>query len=189
MIRQDLLIVQKLPTHFGRIVRHGLLHVPKMSGVLEGMQRRGRGFSLVELLVVIAVIAVLLAVCIPNIQRVRLNSVETMAVREMQTIVQAQTQYLSQFGKYAATLSELGPPVRGGAEGAQAAHLIPASLASGEKNGYLFRLEQRRDGYVLTAVPRSFGATGRRTFYLDQDGVVHQNWGQEPATVDSPEYR
>ena len=92
------------------------------------------------------------------------------------------------FGKYAASLAELGPPNRGGAEGPQGAHLIPAALASGEKNGYLFVLSLTPAGYTLNATPKTFGSTGRRTFYLDQDGVVHQNWGRDPATADSPEF-
>jgi len=148
-----------------------------------------RGFSLVELLVVLAIIAVVLGVAVPLITKARLNGVETMVVREVQTIGQAQTQYLSQFGKYAATLTELGPPVKGGAEGQQAAHLIPASLASGEKNGYLYLLSSSGSGYTLNANPKVFGSTGRRTFFLDQDGIVHQNWGQEPASADSPEFK
>ena len=135
------------------------------------------GFSLVELLVVIAVIMVILGIAIPIGQRARLNAVETVVVREVQTIGQAQTQYLSQFGKYADTLAVLGPALDR-QEGVNAAHLIPASLASGEKDGYIFTLKTTPDGYVVRAIPKVFGSTGRRTFYLDQDGVVHQNWGK-----------
>jgi len=153
------------------------------------MQRRKRGFSLVELLVVIAVIAVVLAVALPIMKTARLDSVETMVVREMQTIGTAQTQYQSQFGRYAATLAELGPPINGAPEGPAAARLIPASLASGEKDGYLFALTSRPAGFAVNANPKVFGNSGRRTFYLDQDGIVHQNWGQDPATAESPEFK
>jgi prepilin-type N-terminal cleavage/methylation domain-containing protein len=151
--------------------------------------RNSRGFSLVELLVVIAIIAVILSVAVPLINKARLNGVETMVAKEMQTIATAQTQYQSQFGKYAASLAELGPPVRGGAEGPQAAHLIQASLASGEKDGYLFVVALTSSGYTVNATPKVFGTTGRRTFYLDQDGIVHQNWGEDAATADSPEFK
>ena len=112
-----------------------------------------------------------------------------MVVREMHTIGQCQTQYQAQFGKYAATLAELGPPVRGGAEGPQAAHLISANLASGDKDGYLFTLTSNAGGYTVVASPKVFGSTGRRTFYVDQDGIVHQNWGQELASAESPEFK
>ena len=145
-----------------------------------------KGFSLVELLVVIAVILIILAVGIPNINRFRMNSAETIVIREVQTIAQAQTQYQSQFGRYASSLAELGP-AHGAADSPAAAGLIPGKLASGEKDGYLFTLTSSAGGYVVNAVPKSFGSTGRRTFYLDQNGVVHENWGSQPATDASPE--
>jgi type IV pilus assembly protein PilA len=112
-----------------------------------------------------------------------------MVVREMQTIATAQTQYQSQFGRYATNLAELGPPVNGAAEGPAAAKLIPANLASGEKNGYLYVLTSTPAGFAVNANPKVFGNSGRRTFYLDQDGIVHQNWGQDSATAESPEFK
>jgi len=146
-----------------------------------------RGFSLVELLVVIAIIGVLLAVAIPSIERNHMNSVEIVVIKEVQTIGVAQTQYLSQFGRYASTLAQLGPPGAGIAEGTEGAHLIQSKLASGEKDGYIFTMTGTGGGYIVNAVPKEFGATGRRTFFLDQDGIVHQNWGREMATAGSPE--
>jgi hypothetical protein len=65
--------------------------------------------------------------------------------------------------------------------------MIPASLASGGKDGYIFTLTLTATGYAVNARPRVFGSTGRRTFYLDQNGAVHQSWGEEPATASSPE--
>ena len=141
---------------------------------------------MIELLIVIAIILVIVTVAIPNLMIARNNAAEVVVVREVQTIHQAQMQYMSQFGRYAATLAELGPPTSG-TGGPNAANLIPSSLASGEKDGYMFTLTITPTGYAVNANPRVFGGTGRRTFYLDQDGTVHQNWGQEPATADSPE--
>jgi type IV pilus assembly protein PilA len=153
------------------------------------LQRRApSGFSLVELLIVIAIITILLSVAIPHMLSMRSDAAETMVIREIQTILQAQTQYSSQFGKYASTLVELGPPASG-AGGTSAANLIPASLASGEKDGYLFTLTSTPGGFEVNANPKVFGSTGRRTFYSDESGLIHQNWGQEPATVQSPELR
>jgi type IV pilus assembly protein PilA len=110
------------------------------------MRCRLRGFSLVELLVAMAIIAIILAVALPIKSKAHLNTVKTIVAREMHTIGQAQTQYQSQFGKYASTLAELAPPVNGGVGGPNAAHLIPASLASGEKNGYVFVLTANAGG-------------------------------------------
>jgi type IV pilus assembly protein PilA len=109
-------------------------------------------------------------------------------IREIQTIQPAQIQYSSQFGKFAATLAELGPPANGAARPA-AANLIPESLASGEKDGYVFAVSSTQAGFGVHANPKVFGKTGRRTFYSDENGVIRQNWGQEPATENSPALR
>src|SRR5262245_10983216 len=101
------------------------------------MQRRKltsrvSGFSIIELLIVLAIIALLLSVAIPMLTNAHMNTSETVVIREVQTIHQAQVQYLSQFGEYASTLVQLGPPVNGVA-GPHGAKLIPASLSIGEK--------------------------------------------------------
>jgi type IV pilus assembly protein PilA len=153
------------------------------------MRSRQNGFTLIELLVVLAIIAMVLAVAIPNIKSALRNSNETVVMREVQTIHQAQVQYFSLFGAYAATLSELGPPGHGVAQGPKAANLIPASLASGEKNGYTFTLAQTPTGYAVHANPKVYGGKDTRTFYLDENGVLHQNQGSEPATDESPEVK
>ena len=82
-----------------------------------------KGFSLVELLVVIAVILIIITAAIPVMARIRMNSAETIVIREVQTIAQAQTQYQSQFGRYASTLAELGP-THGAADSPAAAGLF-----------------------------------------------------------------
>ena len=112
----------------------------------------------------------------------------TVVIREIQTVHQAQTQYMSQFGKYATTLAELGPPASGG-PGPQAADLIPNSLASGEKDGYVFTLTATPNGYTVNANPKVYNSTGRCTFYSDQGMQIHQNWSQEPANATSPELK
>ena len=137
-----------------------------------------RGFTLIELLVSITIILIIITVAIPGAEKMHQYADETAVMREVQTIHQAQMQYQSQFGKYAPTLAELGP---------QAAGLIPRKLADGDKNGYLFSMTQTAMGYTVTAVPKVYKGTGRRTFYLDQNGIVHENWGPEPATESSPE--
>ena len=145
-----------------------------------------RGFTIIEVLIVVAIMALILAVAVPSMIDIHRNSVETVVMKEVQTINQAQVQYQSQFGDYASSLAELGPPASGMA-GPAGAKLIPASLASGEKDGYIFVLTKTREGFAVNASPKVFPRNGRRTFYLDQEGVVHQNWGREPATATSPE--
>ncbi len=144
------------------------------------------GFTLVELLVAVAIICIIIAIAFPNLKNVYRDANETAVKRQLQTIFAAQLQYQSQFGRYAATLAELGPP-SGGPNGPSGAHLIPASLASGKKNGYVFTMTLRPEGFAVNANPASFGAAGGRTFYIDENGVVHYNWGSTPATAESPE--
>ena len=150
--------------------------------------RRRRGFSLIELLIVIAIILIIAAIAVPKLDKARMHTQEMAAIQHIRTIHTAQTQYYSQFGRYAKTLEELGPPASGAA-GPAAADLIPGDLANGEKSGYRFILQATPTGYSLNVNPVAFNSTGRRSFYSDQTLVVRENWGQEPADANSPEIK
>ena len=102
-------------------------------------RRRLRGFSLIEWLVVIAILLIVLAIAACKTGHYQANAREMFVVREIQTINTAQAQYKSQFGKFAGRLTELGPPASGRV-GPSAADLIPGTLASAEKDGYTFTL-------------------------------------------------
>jgi len=151
-------------------------------------RRLARGFSLIELLIVIAIILIILAIAVPKLGSARMNANEMAVIREMQTINTMQVQYMSQFQRFAATLAELGPPTSGG-PGPQAADLIPGALAIGDKDGYLFIMTATPSGYTLNANPKTFNTSGRRTFFTDQNGLIHQNWSAEPANASSPEFK
>jgi type IV pilus assembly protein PilA len=127
---------------------------------------------------------------VPRMDTVRMHAQEMAAIAGIRTINQAEMQYQVQFGQYATALSQLGPPASpGAAEGQQAAGLIPANLAASSHDGYNFAIRQTTNGYALTAVPKTFGSTGRRTFYSDQSAIIRENWGQEPATAQSSEIK
>jgi prepilin-type N-terminal cleavage/methylation domain-containing protein len=146
--------------------------------------RRKRGFSLMELLIVIAIILIIGTIALPKLNRARMYAEETAAIGAIRTIHTAQTQYYSQYGRYATNLQELGPPTTGQAN-ASAADLIGSDLATGDKGGYNFVLQGGPQGYTINANPRAFGNTGSRTFYSDQSLIVRVNSGQEPATIAS----
>ena len=103
---------------------------------------------------------------------------EMAALKAIQSLNTAQVQYNSQFGRYARSLTELGPEALG---------FISADLATGEKQGYRFTLVPKPEGYSIQARPTVFGSTGSRTFYADQSLITRENYGPEPATAESRE--
>lgn len=153
------------------------------------VNRRQLGFSLVELLIVIAIILIIAAIAVPKLNRARIQAQEMATIRHILAIHTAQTQYYSTFGKFATNLTELGPPASGGTPSPATADLLPSDLSSGEKQGYKFTLTATPTGYTVNANPVSFGGTGTRTFFSDQTLVVRQNFTQEPANAQSPEIK
>ena len=154
--------------------------------MLERRRRNPRGgFSLIELLIVIAIILVILTVALPRLTTAVRGARETAAVKAITTIHTAEVQYYSSYNRFASTLQELGPPASG-APGPAAAELIERDLASGEKGGYKYTLTATPTGYLITAVPSQYGTSGSKTFYSDQGMGIHEHAGQEPATVNDP---
>ena len=131
-----------------------------------------RGFTLMELMIVVAIIFIILAIAVPKYNNARMQANELSALRMV--------------GKYAVTLQELGPPPSG-QPGPAAADLIPGELAKGKKSGFLFQMQGTPGGYTLTVVPETYNSSGRRSFFSDQSMVIRENWGPEPATVSSKE--
>jgi hypothetical protein len=85
-------------------------------------------------------------------------------------------------------MAELGPPASG-APGPAGADLIQASLASGEKDQYLFALTATQQGYSLVATPKVFNSSGRKSFYTDQSMTIRESMGPEPANATSAEVK
>jgi type IV pilus assembly protein PilA len=151
-------------------------------------RRNSKGFSLIELLIVIAIILIIATIALPKLNRARMYALETAAIAHIRTIHTAETQYFSQFGKYAPSLTELGPPASGTVSAASA-DLIPNDLAQGVKGGYKFTVTPTPLGYNVNANPETYNSTGSRTFFSDQTMIIRENYGQEPATDKSKELR
>lgn len=162
-------------------------YVNRMLSRLRQRRHGQRGFSLIELLIVIAIILIILSIALPQMSKSRKHAQEMAAIATIRTINSMEMQYYTEFGHYATSLNQLGPPTSSGAqEGPDAAGLIPANLASGSAGGYNFTITQTAGGFALTAIPKTFGSTGSRTFYSDETGVIRENRGQDPATPNSP---
>ena len=153
---------------------------------MSNRRQRRRGFSLIELLIVIAIILIIITIAVPKYNRTQMYVRETAAINAIKTIHSMEVQYQSQYGRYATSLAELGPPASG-APGPTSADLIGRDLSEGEKQGYKFTLTGTNGGYVINANPVTYGTSGSRTFYSDQTMVVRENYGPEPASANSKE--
>ncbi len=150
-------------------------------------RRQRRGFSLIELLIVIAIILVIITIAVPKYQKTQIFVRETAAMKAIQTIHTMEIQYQSQYGRFAVSLAELGPPASGAPTPA-AADLIGNDLANGVKQGYKFTVAAIPGGYTINANPVVYGSDGTKTFYSDQTMVIRENYGPEPATASSKEH-
>lgn len=155
--------------------------------------QENRGFSLIELLIVVAIILVIAAIAIPNFMRSRIAANESASVQNMRNINTANVVYSSTYGVgYAPSLAALGPPPGASPPNITNASLIDEILALGTKSGYNYiytpgpSVNSVIDSFTLKANPVTVGITGNRYFFTDDSGVIRQN-NSVPATVsDTP---
>ena len=157
------------------------------------MRNKQKGFSLIELLIVVAIILIIAAIAIPNLLRSKIAANEASAVGSMRTINTTATQYSTTYGGYPNALSNLGGPAGSTTATSSSAELIDAVLAGGTKSGYSFAYTAGATDsngnvlqYTMTAVPTSSGVTGQRTFFTDQSGVIRADaTGSGTASLNS----
>ncbi|MGD0520518.1 MAG: prepilin-type N-terminal cleavage/methylation domain-containing protein [Terracidiphilus sp.] len=153
---------------------------------LRGAQdeRQPNGFTLMELLIVIAIILILMLMAIPTIGSLKKKANETSAINSVQVISKAELQYESTYPSngYSCTLPALGGDPSAGAPSAAGAQILQGDLTSGYKSGYIFTIGNctkvtinsvdRYTGYQITGVPQTVGKTGDRGFCSDQFGAI-----------------
>ncbi|MGD0681811.1 MAG: prepilin-type N-terminal cleavage/methylation domain-containing protein [Terracidiphilus sp.] len=141
------------------------------------------GFTLMELLIVMAIITVLMLLAIPTVSALKKSGNRLSAIKSIQAIQTAQSMYSQIYGTsgYACTLPALGGDPTAGAPSATAAQLLKSDLTSGYKDGYIFTIActskvtvngtDRATAYTVTAVPQTVGKTGDSGFCADDNGI------------------
>jgi len=157
------------------------------------MNKSSKGFSLIELLIVVAIILIIAAIAIPNLLRSRIAANQASAVGSLRTLNTAEITYSSTYNSgFTATLTYLMPNGTSATPASTAAGLIDSILASGSKSGYSFSYSPgatdttgRINTYGINAYPIST-STGTNYYYTDQSGVIRQNSTAAAGSTDSP---
>ena len=140
--------------------------------------RNTKGFSLIELLIVVAIIGIIAAIAVPNLVQSRAAANEASAITSIRNLVTAEMTYYATIGSSNyGTLANL-----------MASGMIDAVLGSGTKDGYTFTAVPNAGvSFTSTAVPVTVGTTGRRGFYSDQTAVIrYTSTGAAPTAGSTP---
>jgi len=148
--------------------------------------KKQKGFSLIELLIVVAIILIIAAIAIPNLIKSKMAANEASAVGSLRTLTTAEIAYSTSCPSigFAATLAELNA----GANCPASTNEIDAQLATGTKSGYNFT-DPTVSGtpattFTINADPVST-SSGTRHFYVDQTGVIHYTLTGTATSADS----
>ena len=158
------------------------------------MRNKQKGFSLIELLIVVAIILIIAAIAIPNLLRSKMAANEASAVASLRTYNTSIVAYQTTYATDPTTdFSQLGPTAGGAAPSASAADLVDNLLGlAGKpvKSGYTFKYTPVAatpvTQYTILATPQS-SSTGQRLFFTDQSGVIRQTTdGTVPTVASTP---
>jgi type IV pilus assembly protein PilA len=140
-----------------------------------------KGFSLIELLIVVTIILIIAAIAIPNLMRSKIQANETAAVGALKALTESSLLYSNTYGGFPHALTDLGPATGGAAPTSTSADLIDSVLAGGIKSGYRFTYAPGTAdpggnvlSFTITASPVSIGSTGQRSFFTDPSGTIRQ---------------
>jgi prepilin-type N-terminal cleavage/methylation domain-containing protein len=159
--------------------------------------RKQKGFSLIELLIVVAIILIIAAIAIPNLMRSKIAANEASAVASTRTLITSEATYVSAYPEqgYATTMAQMGPKSDGSTPDSSNAGLIDKELAAAVdnthlKSGFFFTLAANGESaapyskFKMNVQPKST-STGLRNFYTDETGVIRAAQGTSGATATS----
>ncbi|MFZ0962172.1 MAG: prepilin-type N-terminal cleavage/methylation domain-containing protein [Terriglobia bacterium] len=164
------------------------------------MKKSSKGFSLIELLIVVAIILIIAAIAIPNLLRSRIAANQASAVGSLRTLNTAEITYSSTYNAgFTAALQYLAPMPSGANPVSTAAGLIDSILSGAggtvnvsSKSGYSFQyspgspdVTNHINQYNFQATPIT-SSTGTNYYYTDESGVIRQNSTTVAQSTDSP---
>ncbi len=153
------------------------------------MRNKQKGFSLIELLIVVAIILIIAAIAIPNLLRSKIAANQASAVASLRTLNTSAVLYDTNYQQYPSALSDMATPAGGGAVTSTAADLIDSVLATGTKSGYTFKWTGGGAGvptYTINADPVTLNTTGTVHYFTDQTLVIRSNATATAVVADLP---
>jgi type IV pilus assembly protein PilA len=157
------------------------------------MARDQQGVSLIELLIVVAIVLVIAAIAIPNLMRSRIAANQASAIESCRMVNTAEVAYYTSYGVgYSSSLIQLAPPAAGASASSAAAGYLDSVLGGGFKSGYLFVYAPAAidpvghyQQYTLNSNPSQPDISGTTYYFTDYTHVIRGRTGGPASAADT----